>query len=105
MAELVQLSDATFESEVGASKGLYLVDFWAAWCGPCRMMEPVLKKVAAEKTDIVIGQLNVDQNPVTAQKFDVMSIPTFVLFKDGQVLKRFTGAMPKPALLAELASA
>ncbi len=83
-----------------------LLDFWAAWCGPCRMMEPVLKEIAGENMPgLTIGQLNVDENPQTAMKFEVMSIPTFLIFKDGVQVKRLTGAMPKAKLVDEIKTA
>lgn len=104
MAELLQVTDASFETDVAGSKGTFVLDFWAPWCGPCRMMEPILKELADEQSDIAIGQLNVDENPKTAQTFEVMSIPTFIIFKDGQVAKRLTGAMPKAKLLSEAKS-
>jgi thioredoxin 1 len=105
MAELKQVTDASFAADIEAQKGLVLLDFWAPWCGPCRMMEPILKELASEKPQITVAQLNVDENPTVAQRFDVMSIPTFILFKDGEVAKRLTGGMPKVKLLAEIQNA
>ncbi|MCL2324143.1 MAG: thioredoxin [Actinomycetia bacterium] len=104
MAELKQITDATFAADVEQSAGTVVVDFWAPWCGPCRSMEPILKKIAAEHDELTIAQINVDENPQTAQKFDVMSIPTYVVFKDGKVAKRFVGGMPEGRFLAEIES-
>ena len=104
MAELKQVTDASFATDVETHKGTFVLDFWAPWCGPCKAMEPVLEEVAAEMTDVVIGQLNVDDNPQTAMRFEVMSIPTFIVFKDGQVAKRMMGGMPKQKLIAEIQS-
>ncbi|MDP2234044.1 MAG: thioredoxin, partial [Actinomycetota bacterium] len=76
----------------------------APWCGPCRMMEPVLKEIAEEYADaIVVGKLNVDESPSVATRFDILSIPTLLIFKDGQVVKKLVGAMPKKRLVDELA--
>ena len=81
-----------------------VLDFWAPWCGPCRMMEPVLNELAEEYSGkIVIGKLNVDENPATAQKFEILSIPTVLVFSGGEVVKKLVGAMPKKRLIEELA--
>lgn len=106
MAELKQITDASFATDVEGSTGVFFLDFWATWCGPCRMMEPVLKEIAGENMPgLTIGQLNVDENPQTAMKFEVMSIPTFIIFKDGKQVKRLTGAMPKAKLVDEIKTA
>lgn len=104
MADLVQVTDANFSETAGASGKAFVLDFWAPWCGPCRMMEPVLKEIAAEYDTIQVGKLNVDENPATATKYDILSIPTLLVFKDGEVVKKLVGAMPKKKLLDDLSA-
>ena len=94
------LSDATFDEVVGSADKPILVDFWAEWCGPCKMIAPILEQFVVEQADkFTIGKLDVDANVATATKFSVMSIPTLLLFKDGHVVARIVGAKPKGALL------
>ncbi len=99
---LQDVTDANFQSEVIEADGPVLVDFWAAWCGPCRVVAPVLEDIAAERDDLRIVKLNVDENQQTAAAFEVLSIPTMILFKNGQVAKKIIGAYPKRRLEAEL---
>jgi thioredoxin 1 len=102
---ITTVTDATFESAVAKSALPFLLDFWAPWCGPCRMMEPVLEELAAEyKGKITVGKLNVDDNPDTAMRYDVMSIPTLLVVVNGEVKNKIVGARPKKALVDELAA-
>jgi thioredoxin len=105
MAEAIaHLSDSTFDEEIGSSATPVLVDFWAEWCGPCKMIAPILEEIADENGDTIkIAKLNVDEAPEIARRFEVMSIPTMILFKDGQEAKRLIGAKPKQALLDDVA--
>jgi thioredoxin 1 len=100
--KLPDVTDATFKSEVLDSESPVLVDFWAPWCGPCRVVHPILEEMLAERDDIQIVSLNVDENQQTAANYEVLSIPTLILFKDGGEAKRVIGAMPKRRLEAEL---
>jgi thioredoxin 1 len=98
-----QLTDATFDETIKASDGPVLVDFWAEWCGPCKMIAPILDEIATEQAGkITIAKLNIDDNPDAARRFDVMSIPTLILFQDGEPKKRVVGAKGKGQLLEEL---
>jgi thioredoxin 1 len=103
MADIVQVTDSNFADTVEASGKALVLDFWAPWCGPCRMMEPVLHEIAEENETLTVGKLNVDENPGVATRFDILSIPTLLVFQDGQVVKKLVGAMPKKRLVDELA--
>lgn len=96
------VTDSTFQAEVVESDKPVLVDFWAPWCGPCRMIAPHLEELAAERDDLRIVKLNVDENPETAARFGVMSIPTLILFKAGQAVHQIVGALPKNRIVQEL---
>ena len=103
--KIVTLSDATFDEHVKGSDIPVLVDFWAEWCGPCKMISPVLEEIAEEQAGkIQIGKLNIDDNLEVTRRFDVMSIPTLILFKDGEPEVRMIGAKPKGQLLQEIAA-
>jgi thioredoxin 1 len=103
MSAVVTITDQNFDQSIAGDKPV-LVDFWAAWCGPCKMLAPVVEEVANEVSDkMVVGKLNVDENPVTAQKYGIMSIPTLLVFKNGQVVKQLVGYMSKRDLMDRLA--
>lgn len=103
MAATKATSDATFAEDVLTSDKPVLVDFWAEWCGPCKMVSPVLEEIAAEHSEkISVVKLNIDENPETARAYQVMSIPTMSVFVGGQVAKSIVGAKPKAALIRDL---
>src|SRR5689334_20265631 len=99
---LTDVTDNTFQAEVIESEKPVLVDFWAPWCGPCRVVAPVLEEIASERDDLRIVKLNTDENPGVASQYQVLSIPTLILFKNGEVAKKVIGAYPKRKLEAEL---
>ena len=102
--DILELDDSTFDEKVGGADTAVVVDFWAEWCGPCKMIAPALEEIAGEhKGKITIGKLNVDDNPETARRFEVLSIPTLLVFKGGEPVKRLVGAKGKGQLLQDLA--
>jgi thioredoxin 1 len=102
VTEVKTLTDATFDKELADAGKPVIVDFWAPWCGPCRMVGPVVEEIADQHADkVVVGKLNVDENPGVASKFGIMSIPTIILFRDGQPAKKVVGARPRADLERE----
>ena len=101
-AGIVTLTSSTFDESVAAGDKPVVVDFWAEWCGPCKMIAPILAEVAAEQPGVTIAKLNVDENPDIAMRYNVMSIPTLLVFHQGEVKKRLVGAKGKGQLLQEL---
>jgi thioredoxin 1 len=101
-ANLPAVTDASFKSDVIDQSGAVLVDFWAPWCGPCRVLHPVLEEINSERDDVQVVSVNIDENQQTAAQYEVMSIPTMILFKDGNMIGKMVGALPKRKLLEEL---
>jgi thioredoxin 1 len=99
---IIEVTDTNFQAEVIESDTAVLVDFWAPWCGPCRVVAPILEEINGEREDLRVVKLNVDDNQQTAAAFDVLSIPTLILFRNGQIAKKVIGALPKKRLEAEL---
>jgi thioredoxin 1 len=104
MANTVDVTDDSFSADVLNSGKTVLVDFWASWCGPCKMVAPVLDEIAGEHAEkLTVAKLDIDANPGTARDYQVMSIPTMIVFQDGKPVKQIVGAKPKAALLNDLA--
>ena len=101
---LPEITDSNFQAEVVESATPTLVDFWAPWCGPCRMVSPLLEQIDADRDDLRVVKLNVDENQQTAAQFGVLSIPTMILFKDGQAVLKIVGAQPRPRIESALDS-
>jgi thioredoxin 1 len=100
---ITTLTDSTFDEHVGAASTTVVVDFWAEWCGPCKMIAPILDEISEEQVGrLGIAKLNVDENPNIAMRYQVQSIPTMLVFKDGELVDRIQGAMPKGKLMGKL---
>ena len=99
---VITITKENFQSEVVQSDKPVLLDFWATWCGPCRMVSPIVDQIADERSDIKVGKINADEQPELAQQFRIISIPTLVVMKDGQIANKAVGAMPKEEILALL---
>ena len=98
----ININQSNFHDEVLLSDKPVLLDFWAPWCGPCRMVVPIVEEIAKERSDVKVGKVNVDEQPELASRFGVMSIPTLVVMKDGKIVSQSAGAKPKNAILAML---
>ena len=98
----ININKNNFENEVLNSDKTVLLDFWASWCAPCRMVVPIVEEIASERRDIQVGKINVDEEPELANKFSIMSIPTLVVMKNGKIVQQVSGARPKNAILEML---
>jgi thioredoxin 1 len=98
---IIDVTDATFDVEVLESETPVIVDFWAPWCGPCRVVSPILEEINGERDDLRVVKVNVDENQSIAARYDILSIPTMILFKNGEIAKKVIGALPKARLVAE----
>jgi len=101
-ADIKNLDESTFDETIGSSETPVLVDFWAEWCGPCKMIAPILEEIAIEEKGLTIAKVNVDDSPDLARRYGIMSIPALILFQNGEPAKTMVGAKPKSALLEEL---
>ena len=99
---MLYITKDNFKTEIEEHQGLAVIDFYADWCGPCRMVSPIVDEIAEERDDIVVGKINVDAEPELAEAFGVISIPTLVVLKDGQIVNRVSGARPKAQILSLL---
>ena len=95
----INITNQNFNEEVLQSDKPVLIDFWASWCGPCRMIAPIVEEIAEERSDIKVGKINVDEEPELATRFGIMSIPTLVVMKDGEMINKLVGARPKNQIL------
>ena len=102
MSMVREINDNNFENEVINSQIISIVDFWAPWCAPCRMVVPIIEEIAGERPDIKVGKINVDEQPELASEFSIMSIPTLVVMKNGKIVQQVSGARPKNAILEML---
>ena len=98
----ININKNNFQNEIMDSEKTVLLDFWAPWCAPCRMVVPIVEEIASERRDIIVGKINVDEEPELANKFSIMSIPTLVVMKNGKIVQQVSGARPKNAILEML---